>query len=630
MCGIVGLRRFDGAPVDEVLLRSMTAQLVHRGPDGDGLWTDGETGFGHRRLSIIDLAGSPQPMSSADGRYTVCFNGEILNYRELRARARYDFRTSGDTELLLATFAEHGPDGVARLEGQFAFAVHDARTRELWLVRDRLGILPLYTYADHRLLAFASEVKALLPALPGGPRVDLDSLDAYLAARAVPAPWTLFAGVHKLPPGHLLRVGPDGAGAPRRWWAPPPARAVRDCSPAQAVSELDEALTHAVGAALVADVPVGAYLSGGVDSSLIVALAQRQRGGDAIATFAAGFRGAGVDDELPVARRVSALLGTDHHEVAVDPASFAADWTRLTWHRDAPLSEPADVAVHQLAQCARREVKVVLSGEGSDELFAGYPKHSADRLAVVPAAVRAPVLTMLAPRLPGHSDRLRVAARALAARTEAERFTTWFAPFDTAQRRALVGPPAADRRRPPPGPAGGDRLRRMLLHDLGGWLPDNLLERGDRMSMAASLELRPPFLDHRVVELAFRLPSRLKVRGLTRKWLVKEVARRYLPAQLVDRRKVGFRVPLQSWFRGELRELSHDLLLSPSAFVADVMDRREVAALLARHAHGGVDESIRIWTLLGLEVWHDVFWRTPAPAAAQVSTVLRTDPSNRS
>lgn len=610
MCGIVGIRRFDGAPVNVSLLREMASLIAHRGPDDEGFWCSGPIGFGHRRLSIIDLAGSPQPMASVDGSCHLTFNGEILNYRSLRRRFPYPYRTEGDTETILATYLALGEAGIGELEGQFAFALHDARDGSLWLARDRMGILPLYYYVDDKLFAFASEIKALLPAIPAV-NVDLASLDAYLAQSAVPAPYTLFEGVRKLPPASVLRIDERGIAQPRRYWSIP-VQQDTTITPDAAVEELSKTLKEAVSTALVADVPVGAYLSGGVDSSLIVALMSELRGRAGVQTFAAGFDDA-RNDELPYARHVSQLLGTEHHEVVIAPDDFRSLWHELTWHRDAPISQSADMAVFRLAQLARRNVTVILSGEGSDELFAGYPKHRyagiSAHAGIVPTAIRAPALSMLERYLPGGGGRLRVALRALAGHDEAERFRTWFAPFTARERKALLGGkpqhPIDNSTQNLP----GDALNRMLAADLRTWLCDNLLERGDRMSMATSLELRPPFLDRRVVELAFTLPSNLKVRGGTTKWLVKQVARRLLPSEIVDRRKVGFRVPLDAWFRGGLESFAWDLLISPNSFASTQLDRKAIRSLLERHRTSTTNEEFRIWNLLCLEIWHDVFFR---------------------
>jgi asparagine synthase (glutamine-hydrolysing) len=610
MCGIVGMRRLDGQPPDPALLRQMASLLAHRGPDGEGYLVRGPVGLGHRRLSVIDPANSAQPMSSPAGDLHVCFNGEILNYRRLRYETPYPYRTGGDTEVLLATHATHGPSGVDRLLGQFAYALYDENTDELWLHRDALGILPLYFYADATVFLFASEIKALLPALPGPPRLDEASVGDYLARRSVPAPWTLFRGVRKLQPGCSLRVGADGAQELRRYWGVPAAEDDARTTASAAVSSLHSALSTAVERATVADVPVGAYLSGGLDSSLIVAMMSRRADAGPVETFSAGF-GDPRADELPYARRVGELLGTRHHEVLVGPDDFTALWEPLTWHRDAPISEASDIAVYRLAELARTRVKVVLSGEGSDELFGGYPKHryaGVTRLAgLLPYPLRRGLLGPAERALPPSLARARVAVRALAERREGDRFEGWFAPFTRRERTSLLGGGHGHDRRLMLA-THGDALRRMLVADTyAGWLSDNLLERGDRMSMAASLELRPPFLDRELVELAFAMPSRHKIHAGVGKWVVRQVAYSYLPADIVERPKVGFRVPLDAWFRGGLREGARDRLLDRGSLVGTVLDRRVVERLLDDHDRGRRNEEGRIWTLLSLEVWHGVF-----------------------
>jgi len=618
MCGIVGIVRFDGRPVDPTIIAAMSGQLVHRGPDDHGAWVDGDVGFGHRRLSIIDLAGSPQPMASHDGRLHVCFNGEILNYREIRSQLRHSFRTSGDTETLLVAFEEYGPSFVERLAGQFAFAIHDRTDGSIWLYRDRLGILPLYYWLDDQQLVFASEIKALFPGLPRRPEVDASGLAAYLAHRSVPAPGTLFAGVQKLQPGHRLHVTRQGTLHIDRWWSVPeddPAEAV---SGRAAIAMVSDALRASVRRNMVADVPVGSYLSGGVDSSLIVALMTELVGSGKVHTFSAGFDDPEFD-EVHHALAVSEHLGTIHHEVTVRTDDFEGLWPRLTWHRDAPISEPADIAMFRLAELAKQQVKVVLSGEGSDELFAGYPKYRFARAAtwagLVPTPLRAGVIDQVERRMPPRLRRARVALRALRGADEAERLEGWFAPFTSLERAALL--PGVDRRPGQDIPRGqGDPVRRMLFADCHAWLADNLLERGDRMSMAASLELRPPFLDHEVVELAFSLPSSVKLRHGVTKWVVKKVARSVLPAEIVDRPKAGFRVPLARWFRGSMREMASDRLLASSSFVTEVFDRRVIEDLLEAHGSGRRNEDIRIWTLLCLEVWHEQFRKNLAGASS--------------
>jgi asparagine synthase (glutamine-hydrolysing) len=603
VCGIAGIRRTDGMPVEAATLERMAALLRHRGPDAMGVWHAGSIGMAHTRLSIIDLQGSQQPMASPDGLRHLVFNGEILNYRQLRSELSYPFQTQGDTEVLLAIFEKYGPAGVERLRGQFAYAIHDDTTGDTHLFRDRLGILPLYYYADSRLFAFASEIKALLP-LIASPEVDEDSLHDYLAHRSVPSPHTLIRGVHKVPQGHHLVVEVAGRVRSRPYWELARRSSDRKFSDAEAVQAVDEGLTSSVRESLVADVPVGVYLSGGVDSSLLTAMTRHQHPDQVLHTFGASFGDERYDEDV-WARKVAGLSGTTHHEVVVTADDFMGNWANLSWHRDGPLSEPADVAIFRLAQLAREQVKVVLSGEGSDELFGGYPKYAfagATRwLGAVPSAG---LLGRLEHSLPASKSKLRIAVRALSESGYDERMRGWFAPFGVAERNRLTG-----RISPRPAPsayrqARGDSLRRMLYGDTCVWLADNLLERGDRMSMAASLETRPPFLDYRLVELAFDLPSRVKTRGRTTKWVLKEVARRYLPDEIVDRPKIGFKVPLDRWFRHGLREMAYDLLTGPSSYVGATFDTRTVTSLLDDHSQGIRDEESRIWTLLSLEVWH--------------------------
>jgi asparagine synthase (glutamine-hydrolysing) len=380
----------------------------------------------------------------------------------------------------------------------------------------------------------------------------------------------------------------------------------------EAVAAVQSALATAVERCLVADVPVGAYLSGGLDSSLIVALMTQALAGRPGQTFAAGF-GDPRYDELPWARRVAQVFGTSHHEVRVGAQDFLALWEPLTWHRDGPVSEASDVAVYRLAALAGDHVKVVLSGEGSDELFAGYPKHryaGVTRAAgLMPSAARGRLLSRVESALPAGAGRFRIAVRAMTERSSSERMEAWFAPFLRSERKLLLGRDAGHDRHATL-PTRGDALTRMLAGDVAGWLPDNLLERGDRMSMAASVELRPPFLDVDVVALAFSLPSRMKIRSGTGKWVVRQVARRLLPADVVDRPKVGFRVPLDAWFRTGLRDMARERLTDGGSLAVELFDRRAVQRMLDDHQNGRRNEGLRIWTLLSLEVWNSVCRRS--------------------
>lgn len=603
MCGIVGFRQLDGGAASLGLVTAMTEQLRHRGPDAMGVWGDGgPLALGHTRLAIIDLDGSAQPMTSPDQRVQLVYNGEVLNYRDLRHElSSYPYTTRGDTEVLLAVYEKFGPEGVRKLRGQFAYAIHDSRTDELHLFRDRIGILPLYYYRDDKVFAFASEIKALLPLIPS-PEVDDDALHEYLAHRVIPAPGTLIRGVRKVPPAHYLTMRADGSCVIKGYWKLPDASTELSISEGSAVDLVEAALTDSISEALIADVPVGVYLSGGLDSSLITAIASEGHSG--LETFGASF-GDHPQDESHWAKKVSRCFGTRHHQVDITSDDFMRRWRELSWYRDGPLSEPADVAVNCLARLAREHVKVVLSGEGSDELFGGYPKY---RLATAtrwsggrPAGA---LLGMAEKRLPAGKPRLRIAARTLSERSYEERMRGWFAPFTSGERRRLLGSEPVSSGLRPYSSGTGDSLRRMLYADMFTWLGDNLLERGDRMSMAASLETRPPFMDYRLVELAFSLPSKYKVRRGTGKWVLKEVARRYLQADIIDRPKVGFKVPLEQWFRGGLKDFAYACLTDPSSYVSQRFDRQMVARLLDGHLDGSSNEDIRIWTLLSLEVWH--------------------------
>ncbi len=614
MCGIVGLRYFKGRRAEEGLLRKMAAQLHHRGPDGDGFKVFNDVGFGHTRLSIIDLAGSPQPMTSASGPFHITFNGEIFNYQSLRAdlvRDGVPLRSHGDTEVLLEIMRREGIKGLEKLNGQFAFAYYDETKETLIVARDRLGILPLYYHIGPDFFAFASEIKALLPAV-GDAVLDDAAVEEYLTYRSVPPPRTLFKGIKKLAPGTLLHIGKDGSLREETYWSLPARHQGEMLTGDAAIRAVDQKLQEAVALRLVADVPVGAYLSGGLDSSLTVALMKKLREGGEVQTFAAGFSDPRFD-ELPFARQVSEAVGTVHHEVMVTSQDFLDFWEKLSWHRDAPMSEPADIAIHKIAKQARAQVKVLLSGEGSDEIFGGYPKYAFEPklapLAAIPNFLRVPMFRMGERMLPESKNRIRQAGRALASRSTAERMQTWFGPFTWYERKSLRAgyglgnePGQWDR-------AEGDHLRRMLYVDCHTWLADNLLERGDRMSMAASIENRPPFLDHELVELAFRIDSAMKIKGNSGKWLVKEIARKHLPANIVDRKKVGFKVPLNEWFRGGLKDYVHDLLLGPDSFVSSYFDRRVIQNLLVNHTRGRRNEELRLWTLMGLEVWHRATFR---------------------
>jgi asparagine synthase (glutamine-hydrolysing) len=601
MCGIAGVVRFDGEGVSADVLSQMTSLLRHRGPDDEGFWFASGVGLGHRRLSIIDVAGSAQPMVHADERHVIVFNGEIVNYEALRATYNLTCSTAGDTEVLLQLLVLRGIPVLSELRGQFAFALYDTVDGSLLLARDRLGIIPLFTAKTADSFSFASEPKALVPSV-GALMPDENHLAELLMFRAVGAPATPFRGIDKVLPGHWVRVDRSGNASGGAYWNLNQPTATSTRSPAQVVDEFDRLLRQSVEENLVADVPVGAYLSGGVDSSLIVAHAAAVHGAG-LKTFSAAFD-VGFD-ERPFARNVAERFGTDHYEVVVSASDYFDELQRLTWFRDSPISEPADVAVAALARLASEHVKVVLSGEGSDELFGGYSKYRFAKLAALgakaPARLRIrglPVVERIAGTRLGAGIQV---LRALEASTDWLRNAAWFASFTEAEVRRLTGNANFSPR--PDVVLTGDAVKRMGTVDMTAWLSDNLLERGDRMTMASSIELRPPFLDPRLVDFARSLPSSITNKGNTPKWPVRMAAKRYVDASNIDRPKTGFSVPLSAWFRGDLRERVTDLLVGPAAKSGDLVDANEIRRILNDHQRGKVDAWRQIWALLTLELF---------------------------
>jgi asparagine synthase (glutamine-hydrolysing) len=609
MGGIGGIRTFGSGTFATDALQRMAHLLHHRGPDGFDVWVGEDVGLARTQLALTGHA-EHHPMHSVDGRWVLVLDGRIVNHEDLRAQLDYPFRSSSDTEVVLAGLALEGISFVERLHGQFALAAHDVRTDTTHLVRDRLGIRPLHYRHVPGGISFASEIKALLAVGPP-PQVDHRSLDAYLTHRSVPSPDTLFEGVMKVRPAHRISFSRSGHVQEMRYWMPAEPDPDGTWCADDAVEAVGDGVREAVRSALVPGAPVGVLLSGGLDSSLVVAQVRQLRDEEPVHTFSAGFDIA-APDELSWGRRVGALLGTQHQEVRVRAADFEDLWARLTWHREAPISEPADVIAHALARVAGEHVRVALSGEGGDELFGGYPDHRYARLGDHATA------------LPG---RLRSALTLPLQRRAGVRrqHASWSVSFNAAERQVLLGTGPPQERRLAPA-TGADPLDRMLRHDLRHWLPDTLLERADRMSMASSVELLVPLLDDRLAELAFRLPSSLKVRAGTTKWVLREAARPLLPDALIDRREGVSRVPLDSWFRRGLHEVARDRLTGSDSWVGQTLDRSFVRDLVERHEHGA-NEEVRLWTLVCLEMWHECFFSTPPSVPRPRPADLTTSPT---
>jgi asparagine synthase (glutamine-hydrolysing) len=616
MCGIAGIA---GAGVaGPGIVRTMAAQITHRGPDDEGYYDGPGVALGVRRLSIIDLAGGHQPIVASDGT-AIVFNGEIYNYRQLRselAAAGVPMRTASDTEVVLELFRLEGPAALDRLEGMFAFCVLDPAGRRLHLARDRLGKKPLYWARDRERLLFGSELKALLAGMPRRPQLDRQALHHYLTLRYVPSPGTVWQGVQKLDPGHRLEFALDtGEVSLCRWWSPTfrsePESVDRDYP-----LEFERLLLDAVEKRLVAaDVPVGVLLSGGLDSSAVSAAAV-ELGHKAFHTFSVGYRDGGPCDELAWARRAADHVGSRHHEVAIGPAAFRDGLDELVWASDEPLADLASIPLLAVSRLAREHVKVVLSGEGADEVLAGYDMerlaamlHRLRLLAAVPARVlglgacvapagRGVLAGIATAGVPGYLS--AIGAHITHVFDEHEKATLWRDGGELASTDDLIKGWYDATASPEP----IDQLQQVYCHS---WLVEDLLMKADKMTMAASLELRTPFLDHHLVEWAASAPLTWKVGGRGAGWsskrILREFAARRLPGEIVSRPKQGFPVPAYDALRGDLGEWAARRLAASGSALRELLDVTSVPAIVSRARAGDRPAAYRVWTLLVLDAW---------------------------
>jgi len=629
MCGIAGIVDVTGRPVDGALLRSMTTVIAHRGPDGDGIVCRGSAGLGHRRLAIIDLVTGDQPMVSDDGLIRITFNGEIYNFRELRrdleARGA-KFRTTSDTEVILRAYEAHGPECVQRLRGMFAFAILDERARRLVLARDRAGIKPLVYAWDGRRLLFASEIKAILEDPSVRRDLDLDALGEYLTFHYVPAPRTILTAVRKLPPASTLVLSLDG-GEPvvSRYWS---LRFVPDVRVTERewVERLRAELTDAVRCHMISDVPIGAFLSGGMDSSTVVAL-MAQASGTPIRTFSIGFDEADFD-ELRFARQVATRYGTDHYELVVKPNALEV-LPKLAWHFDEPFADSSAIPTYYVSKITREHVTVALSGDGGDENFAGYRRYARalalhERFDRGAGRLTRPLLKLASELLP-----VGAPGQALAGMLGAGPLERYFR-LVTYQRRETLRRLLSDDLAAPVSSASSPALFARLASegdtadyvstlqhiDLATYLPGDILAKVDAMSMAVSLESRVPLLDHRLMEFLATVPSTFKLRNGSGKYLLQRAMAQDLPGEILTRRKMGFGVPLGAWFRRELRDMARDVLLGSQARERGLFRPSEVESLLATHDSGRRDCSARLWSLICFELWMRQ-WADRGPAATR-------------
>jgi asparagine synthase (glutamine-hydrolysing) len=620
MCGIAGIVSLDpSARPDLERLKRMNAALRHRGPDGEGTWTEGPVALGHRRLAIVDVAGGAQPMGSADGSAWIVYNGEIYNHPELRR----DLETSGcryatrcDTETILHLYGRLGDACLQRLEGMFAFALWDRDRRRLLLARDRLGIKPLYYVLTSTELLFASEIKALLAA---GWRAELNRavIPEYLATRYVAGDETFFRGVRKLLPGRLLSWSREEGFRSSRWWRDPAVGPAPAGGARRAASDVRERLESAARSHLMSDVPLGLFLSGGLDSTALAALVAPLASGP-LRTFSVGFDDPSAS-ELPYARLAAASIGARHHEVVVTPENFFEALPRLVWHEDEPIAFTSSVPLYFVSRLASRHVKVVLTGEGADELFLGYNRY---RVTAWNERLGRPwwALPALAGGVSGTLGALPGAMRSRAARTflalrpgPRTLFYENFAVMPIPWQRRLLADEETIRAGDPYATAlgcwedsHGGTIDRMSRADMQTYLVE-LLMKQDQMSMAASLESRVPFLDARLVEHVLALPGHVKLPGWRTKKLLRAALGDLVPAPILRRRKMGFPVPLGSWLRGPFSRLLNDCILGPRALARGLFHPEPLREMVHRHIAGAADHGDKLWLLLNLEIWQRVF-----------------------
>lgn len=622
MCGIAGLFHYRTVkPVDPKRIERMAQALAHRGPDGAGVWTAPGVGLGHRRLSIIDIAGSPQPMHSADGRAVIVFNGEIYNYRQLRRQLELEgarFATEGDTETILAAWQKWGVDCLDHLDGMFAIALYDLDRRQLFLARDRLGVKPLYlAELSDGSLAFASELKGLLAHPLLRRTIDPLAIEDFMTWGYVPDHRAVLKNVSKLPAGHflLLEEGRE-PGTPRRWWDV--SFAGRETGrPEDLSAQLLHLMREGVTSRMIADVPLGAFLSGGVDSSSVVAL-MSEASARPVTTCSIGFDVASVD-ETSHARRVAELFATDHHQKTVSGDGFD-EGDRIAATFDEPFADASALPTLRVCELAREHVTVALSGDGADEAMAGYRRqlfHAREEQArmVVPSFLRKPVFGALGAVWPKadwapRALRAKTTFLSLAASGE-EGYARALSILAPEQRAALFGEnllrergeyraerPFIELMRGAPARTGLDRAQ---YADLKFWLPGDILTKIDRTSMAVSLEAREPLLDHRLIEFAARLPTGARIRGGQGKWLMKKTMERYLPGDILYRTKQGFVTPLAQWFRGPLSGAARGVAASELLTGSGWFDRRALVRLAEDHIAGRSDNGRVLWQLLMLE-----------------------------
>ena len=664
MCGICGIVNFNVTDrVAHDVLERMTSAQEHRGPDDHGYFVENNVGLGHRRLSIIDLSGGKQPIFNEDGSVVVVFNGEIYNFADLTAdliSRGHQFKTRSDTETIVHAYEEYGFECMKDFRGMFAFAIWDRKRKRLFLVRDRVGVKPVYYYAGKDFFVFASEIKSLLQH-PKVPReVDLQALDMYLALRYVPGPHTIFKDILKLQPGHWLTVDESGVRIGEYWdlrfsplplgeaggpaarrvrvsgfgessieAAPYRACASRDPHPALSrrerdfINEFTERFEESVKLRMIAEVPLGVFLSGGLDSSSMLAMMSKITGGERVKTFSVGYEmeGAGAaeaeeSNELSYAREAAAHFGAEHHEFCLTARDFRNAIPTMVHHLDEPMADPSCIPLYFISKLARNYITVVLSGEGADESMGGYALYrkiallEQTRKLVGPFASIFPALASLP-----FSDRMRSYLRRAGTKLE-EHYHGVVKGLSLETRLALTGPERARRSENQlneifasyfKNVEGASPLNQMLYADTKVWLPENLLTKGDKMTMATAIELRVPFLDHKLLEYLAVLPDSLKVRGNQGKWILRQAMGKVVPPSILHRAKKGFPVPVLSWLRHDMRDLVRDSLLSRDSACRKFFEPQAIEEIVGLHERGKLSGYQEVWSLLIFESWHKQF-----------------------
>lgn len=619
MCGICGSISLRGAPPDALALERMNAAITHRGPDEAGQMIYVPVALAMRRLSIIDLAGGQQPIWNEDRSRCIVFNGELYNFLDLRPELEakgHTFTTRSDTEVILHAFDEWGPECLSRFNGMFAFAIWDRSTEELFIARDPIGEKPLYYFLDDKRLVFASEIKAILADESIPRAIHRDGLSNFLAFGRAVAPQTIYQNIYKLLPGHYLRVRKGKVEIKEFWDVADQISDALDLSPDEYSARIVELLDDSVQRRMIADVPVGAFLSGGVDSSAVVALMKRHASGP-VKTFSLGFSEGGHYNELSDARRVAEYFGTEHHELQPQHTDLVQVLRKLVYHYDEPFGDAAGFPVYLLSQFARQHVKVVLCGDGGDELFGGYRRYAADRFAPLyqklPRAVGEKLLPAAASRLP-RVRKLKRTLSTLPIKDPARRYASWLLFFTPEMQEQLLqesnngyDPVWAYPKyyNAPNGKA--DHLNRLMFTDLKTLLADAYMEKTDKATMAASLEARLPILDPRLVELAFQIPGCYKVHGKDLKWIFKKAVAPLIPQEVLTKPKHGFSVPTDLWFRGELKDFAFEVLLDDKTKRRGYFNSNYVEQLWREHVDGRHVWDGQLWLLLNFELWHRIY-----------------------